>query len=190
MSPRLVRFTCLVAVGGLVLGGVSPASATPPHPRGGGFHPTAMNVHAPGGPGFHGGGRPPGPHPGPHPGPGPEPGPGPGPHPGPGPGPHPPGPGPGPHPPPPPPPPPGPWGWGWDDDPFWNYPLATAATIGVVAGATAAVTSAALGGTVTTLPSSCVTVFRDDLTYFQCGSVWYQPRYAGLGVTYVVVNAP
>ncbi|MBO9709541.1 MAG: hypothetical protein J7521_15145 [Caulobacter sp.] len=51
-------------------------------------------------------------------------------------------------------------------------------------------TSAAIGGTVTTLPSNCVTVFRGDLTYFQCGSVWYQPQYVGSGVTYVVVNAP
>ncbi|WP_205691993.1 hypothetical protein [Caulobacter soli] len=68
--------------------------------------------------------------------------------------------------------------------------MATAAAVGVVAGATAAATSAALGSTVTVLPSSCVTVFNDDLTYFQCGSVWYQPRYAGSGVAYVVVAAP
>ncbi len=90
----------------------------------------------------------------------------------------------------PPPPPPGPWGWGWDNDPFWDYPLATAAAVGVVAGATAAATSVALGSTVTVLPSNCVTVFSGDLTYFQCGSVWYQPRYAGSGVAYVVVSAP
>jgi hypothetical protein len=62
--------------------------------------------------------------------------------------------------------------------------------VGVVAGATAAVTSAALGSTVYALPGSCVTTFRGDLTYFQCGSVWYQPLYAGSGVTYVVVNPP
>jgi hypothetical protein len=62
--------------------------------------------------------------------------------------------------------------------------------VGVVAGTTAAITSAAMGSTVTALPSSCVTVFSGDLTYFQCDSVWYQPRYAGSGVTYVVVAAP
>jgi hypothetical protein len=59
-----------------------------------------------------------------------------------------------------------------------------------VAGATAAVTSAALDSTVTVLPPDCMTVLNDDLTYFQCGPVWYQPRYAGSGVTYVVVAAP
>ena len=91
---------------------------------------------------------------------------------------------------PPPPPPPGPWGWGWDDDPFWDYPLATAATVGVVAGPTAAITSAALGSTVTALPANCVTVFNGNLTYFQCGSVWCQPGYAGSGMTYVVVTPP
>ena len=68
--------------------------------------------------------------------------------------------------------------------------MATAAAVGVVAGTTAAITSAAMGSTVTALPSNCVTVFNGNLTYFQCGAVWYQPRYAGSGVTYVVVTAP
>lgn len=68
--------------------------------------------------------------------------------------------------------------------------MATAAAVGVVAGTAAAVTSAALGSTVYALPTNCVTVFRGDLTYFQCGSVWYQPQYLGSGVTYVVVAPP
>jgi hypothetical protein len=28
------------------------------------------------------------------------------------------------------------------------------------------------------------------LTYYQCGSTWYQPSYSGGSVTYVVVNSP
>jgi len=62
--------------------------------------------------------------------------------------------------------------------------------VGVVAGTAAAATEAALGSTVYTLPSSCVTVFSGNLTYFHCGTVWYQPRYAGSGVTYIVVSSP
>ena len=27
-------------------------------------------------------------------------------------------------------------------------------------------------------------------SYYQCGSTWYQPQYAGSDVQYVVVNAP
>lgn len=156
--------------------------------RGGLSHPgTAMSIHAPGGGEFHGmrpgqGGsgerRPPGPGPGPgpHP-PGP---PGPGPHPGPGPG-----PGPGPHPPPPPVPypypvpVPDPW-WDWDADPFWDG----------VAVADAVAVATVIGTTVYTLPSNCITISKNDLTYFECGNVWYQPHYLGSGVTYVVISPP
>ncbi|MFI8716685.1 hypothetical protein ACIGHF_02195 [Stenotrophomonas sp. NPDC077464] len=138
-----------------------------------------------GGGGFHGGGgftpHPgpgpgPGPHPGPHPGPGPGPGPHPGPGPRPGPGPHPgPGPGPGPHPYPPPPPPP------YWDHPFWD---AAAFTAG------AAITAAAIGSVVYTLPVDCSTVVIDGIGYRQCSDGWYQPRYVGTTVQYIVVDAP
>lgn len=173
-----------------------------------GQHAVAQHAPRVGGPGLHGGavhagtatsirtpgqryaGPPPQPGPRPHP-PGPGPGPapqphppGPGPHPGPppGPGPRPPGPppGPGPHPPGPPPPP---YHWDWDDG--W-HPWATAAAVGVVAG----VTAAAIGDVYYGLPSNCVSVLVGSVTYFQCGSVWYQPRYAGTGVTYIVVTPP
>jgi hypothetical protein len=30
----------------------------------------------------------------------------------------------------------------------------------------------------------------NGVTYYQCGSTWYQPTYQGSEVTYVVVNAP
>jgi hypothetical protein len=33
--------------------------------------------------------------------------------------------------------------------------------------------------------------FRENgVTYYQCGTVWYQPKFAGTTVTYVVVAAP
>lgn len=192
-SHRATAAGCCVLLASLALGTALQAAPPRPMPH---PHPPAMNIHAPGGGGFHGGPppapHPPGPGPAPHPGPGP--GPGPGPHPpGPGPGPHPPGPGPGPYPPGPhpgPPPPPPPPHWGWYDEPYWDHPVATAAAVGVVAGATAAVTAAALGSTVYALPTSCVTVFNGNLTYFHCGSAWYQPRYSGSSVTYIVVNPP
>ena len=40
------------------------------------------------------------------------------------------------------------------------------------------------------LPPSCSTVMVGNVAYQQCGSTWYQPRYAGSAVTYVVVNPP
>lgn len=51
-------------------------------------------------------------------------------------------------------------------------------------------TAAVIGVIVYSLPPSCVTVVRADVTYQQCGSTWYQPQYAGTQVSYVVVNAP
>lgn len=74
---------------------------------------------------------------------------------------------------------------------YYDHPVATAAAVGVVAGATAAVTSAAIGSMVYSLPpSGCTTVVSAGVTYSRCGSVWYEPRYAGTSVSYVVVNAP
>jgi len=67
----------------------------------------------------------------------------------------------------------------------YYHPVAT----GVAIGATAAVTAAVIGSVVYTLPpSGCTTVIRNGISYSQCGSVWYEPRYSGNSVTYVVVN--
>lgn len=46
------------------------------------------------------------------------------------------------------------------------------------------------GTTVTALPSGCVATVVGSMTYQRCGSVWYQPRFAGSTVEYVVVTAP
>ena len=68
-----------------------------------------------------------------------------------------------------------------------NYhPVARAA---VVTGAAVA-TAVAVGTVVHSIPPSCTKVIVGNVAYQQCGSTWYQPRYAGSQVTYVVVTAP
>ncbi len=52
-------------------------------------------------------------------------------------------------------------------------------------GAAVAVTSAAIGSMVRTVPANCVPVNYGGMVYQQCGSTWYQPQ----GSQYVVVNA-
>jgi hypothetical protein len=64
----------------------------------------------------------------------------------------------------------------------WGHPIAT----GVAIGATAAVTSAAIGSMVNTLPSGCIA----SGPYQNCGGTYYQPQYQGSSVTYVVVSPP
>jgi hypothetical protein len=38
--------------------------------------------------------------------------------------------------------------------------------------------------------SSCTSVSVNGMSYYQCGSTWYQPSYSGGSVTYIVVNPP
>jgi hypothetical protein len=59
---------------------------------------------------------------------------------------------------------------------------------GVVAGA--AVGAAIVGSYYRALPANCVTVYRATVSYYQCGSAWYKPVYAGTTVQYVVVVKP
>jgi len=70
---------------------------------------------------------------------------------------------------------------GWDD-----HPVAA----GVAFGTAAAVTAAAIGSVVYSVPPSCSTVIVNGISYSQCGSTWYAPRYYGTSVQYVVVNPP
>lgn len=72
----------------------------------------------------------------------------------------------------------------WDD--HYYHPVATAAAVT----AAAVVTSAVVGSIVYSVPPSCSTVVVNGISYSQCGSTWYQPRYAGSSVQYVVVNSP
>lgn len=59
---------------------------------------------------------------------------------------------------------------------------------GVAVGAAVAVTAAVIGSVVYTLPTGCVTVIQNGISYRQCGSTWYEPRYSGNNVSYVVVE--
>jgi hypothetical protein len=68
-----------------------------------------------------------------------------------------------------------------------NYrPVARAA---VVTGAAVA-TAVAVGTVVRSIPPSCSSAMVGNVAYQQCGNTWYQPRYSGSQVTYVVVNPP
>ena len=68
---------------------------------------------------------------------------------------------------------------GWDND---YHPVARAAA---VTGAVA-VTAAAVGSVVQSVPPSCAPINYGGMVYQQCGSTWYQPQ----GSQYVVVNPP
>ncbi|HVX94281.1 MAG TPA: DUF6515 family protein [Polyangia bacterium] len=60
--------------------------------------------------------------------------------------------------------------------------------VGVAGGA--AVTAAAVGTVVYSLPPSCTAVRIGEVAYQRCGSTWYRPAYSGTTVTYTVVTPP
>jgi hypothetical protein len=64
----------------------------------------------------------------------------------------------------------------------WDHPVAAAAVVG----ATVAVTAAAVGSVVATVPPSCVPVNYGGVVYQECGGIWYAPQ----GGQYIVVNPP
>ena len=59
---------------------------------------------------------------------------------------------------------------------------------GVVIGAMAVTTAAALGSYYHALPPGCTVVVRSGVSYHYCGSVYYQQTWSGNDVVYVVVN--
>ena len=68
-----------------------------------------------------------------------------------------------------------------------NYhPVARAAVVTTAAVGTAVV----VGSVVRSLPPACTSVMVGNVAYQQCGHTWYQPRYSGSEVSYVVVNPP
>jgi hypothetical protein len=77
------------------------------------------------------------------------------------------------------------WDVDVDVDRDW-HPVARAAAWGTAA----AVTAAAIGSVVYTLPSSCVVTVVNGISYQQCGGVWYAPQFEGSTVSYVVVSPP
>jgi hypothetical protein len=60
----------------------------------------------------------------------------------------------------------------------------------VATGVAIAATAIIVGSVVRSLPTGCSTVVRHGIAYSQCGTVWYEPQYAGNDVTYVIVNTP
>jgi hypothetical protein len=63
------------------------------------------------------------------------------------------------------------------------HPVAAGVAVGMVAGATAA----AIGSSYYALPPSCSPYAG---SYYYCGGAYYQPRYEGSTVTYIVVEKP
>jgi hypothetical protein len=70
-------------------------------------------------------------------------------------------------------------GWDW-------HPVATGAAVA----AGAALTAAAIGSVVYTLPPSCSVVVVGGISYQHCGSTWYEPQFSGTSVSYIVVGEP
>jgi hypothetical protein len=68
------------------------------------------------------------------------------------------------------------------------YGSGAAYATGVAVGATT--TAAVAGSTYYSLPSSCPTYVYGGVSYYSCGGTWYQQRYQGSSVTYVVVSDP
>ena len=73
-------------------------------------------------------------------------------------------------------------------DPGWgvgavHHPVAAGIAVGAIAGATAA----AIGSTYYALPAGCSPYYT---SYYYCDGNYYQPRYQGTTVEYVVVDKP
>ena len=67
----------------------------------------------------------------------------------------------------------------------YHYPWGAVAA-GTVIGAAAA----SVGQYVEVLPSNCISEVVRGISYWNCGGMWYQPRYSGSSIVYVVVPAP
>ena len=51
-------------------------------------------------------------------------------------------------------------------------------------------TTIVVGAIVASLPPNCTTIIANGFAYQNCGGTYYQPRYSGSSVTYVVVSQP
>jgi hypothetical protein len=82
----------------------------------------------------------------------------------------------------------GDYGWGrWDGD--IDHPVAAGIAAGAFIGAVAVTSAAVVGSAYYALPpSGCVTVIKNGVTYYQCGTVYYQQTWQGSDVVYIVVN--
>lgn len=74
---------------------------------------------------------------------------------------------------------------------YWNNGVWHAGYWGAAAAAgAAALTAAAIGSVAYSLPAGCGAVVIGGVSYYQCGSAWYQPQYVGGSTQYVVVDPP
>jgi acetyl esterase/lipase len=51
-------------------------------------------------------------------------------------------------------------------------------------------TTLVVGAIVASLPPNCSTLIVNGIAYHSCGGTYYQPRYSGSTVTYIVVTKP
>jgi hypothetical protein len=75
-------------------------------------------------------------------------------------------------------------GYGYGHGGYYHHPIATGMAIGAVAVTTAAI----LGASYYSLPPGCTTVYRNGVSYYYCGSTYYQQSWSGNDVVYIVVN--
>jgi hypothetical protein len=75
----------------------------------------------------------------------------------------------------------------WDID-VDHHHHGGALAAGIVIGAMAVTTAAVVGSSYYALPPGCTVVYTYGPPYHYCGSVYYEQRYQGSQVTYVVVN--
>jgi hypothetical protein len=68
----------------------------------------------------------------------------------------------------------------------WARPVVA----GTAIAATATGTSAAIGSVVSSVPRGCTNNVVAGVTFQHCGSTWYQPRYSGTRIIYVIVEPP
>ncbi len=73
-----------------------------------------------------------------------------------------------------------------DLDVHHRHPVAT----GIAVGTAAVVTAAAIGSIAYALPPACRYQTITGVRYYHCGDIWYQQRYSGSQIVYVVVNPP
>ena len=89
----------------------------------------------------------------------------------------------------------GDWDNDWDDDDLGEALVAGAVIAGTAAVVGGAISSASTPSYTTynyynTLPCTATTVVAGGVTYYQCGSTWYNQAYSGDSVTYVTVAPP
>jgi hypothetical protein len=77
-----------------------------------------------------------------------------------------------------------------DVDVDWDYNHRHPVATGVAVGTAAAITAAAIGSIAYSVPASCRYQTINGVRYYHCGDTWYEQRYSGSQLVYVVVPRP